>query len=73
MKNSFCITCLLFLLVISIPINTMGQQLEMESSEKVQIDWLEALNNSDNLKPFYSETSGIMLNDKLYIWNRRNK
>ena len=67
MKYYFFTTYFLCLLLAAIPINTSGQQLERESTEKVQDDWLKALNGSKNLNSFYSENSGILLNDDMYI------
>ena len=67
MKNNRWTKFIIFLLTISISNNTICQQLKSESTEKVQAAWLEALGNSKSLEPFYSESSGIMLNDELFM------
>ena len=67
MKNNFCIIYLLVLLTIVMPIRAIGQQFEKESIENIQEEWLYALNNGAPLNPFYTENSGLMLNDTLII------
>ncbi|TPN89207.1 nuclear transport factor 2 family protein [Aquimarina algicola] len=67
MKKKHWTKFLIFLLITSISNNTIGQQLENESSEKIQRSWLESLKSSKNLESFYSENSGIMINDELFI------
>ncbi|WP_422857773.1 hypothetical protein ACOKFD_09830 [Flagellimonas sp. S174] len=67
MKNKYWTEFLIFLLITFVPNDIIGQQLKNESSEKVQMSWLKSLKSSKSLASFYSESSGIMLNDELYI------
>ena len=58
---------IVFLLAIVIPFNAIGQQSEKELIEKIQARWIEALNESETFESFYTERSGLLLNDELFI------
>ena len=51
----------------TVPAVVVGQQVDQESTETIQVDWIEALNNSNSLKSFYLESSGLMLANTLFI------
>jgi len=67
MNQIFCTTYVLLFLLISAPSHLIGQPPNSEITEKVQNDWLAALNNRMSLDSFYSEKSGILINDQLFI------
>ncbi|MEL6303668.1 MAG: hypothetical protein AAFQ20_02655 [Bacteroidota bacterium] len=67
MKNNPWITCRLFFVLLLCGKAAIGQQGQSESTEKIQTAWLEALKSSESLASFYTEQSGIMLNDALHI------
>ncbi len=67
MKYSFQSAFILFLFVLFFCDFALSQQTTNKSSEKTQIAWLKALQNSKNLELFYTKNSGIMLNDTLFI------
>ena len=53
--------------LLSTPSIITGQQLAEESTDSIQIEWLDAVKKSKNLEPFYIENSGILLNNTVYI------
>ena len=67
MKHNNRALYLLLLLTFYIPNPAIGQQSNRDSTEAVQANWLAALNNSKSLSSFYSDNSGILLNDELFI------
>ena len=66
MKPNQFIQFLLFLFIVWKPFSASSKQMQNQSTEKVQNSWLKTLKSSGNLDRFYSENSGIMINDELF-------
>ena len=67
MKQVIRTAYLFILFTINTTAPVIGHQIEGNSTHAVQAEWLEGLNNSSSLESFYSENSGIMINDELFI------
>ena len=53
------------LIVICTPASLLAQP-QMERTDSIQAQWLEALNERKSLVGFYNDQSGLLRNDKLY-------
>ena len=67
MKNSYHFIFIPFLFTIFFNSNVISQHATEKSIEETQTVWLKALQNSESLELFYTENSGVMINDTLYI------
>lgn len=55
------------ILIFSLTQTIIGQQIENESTKEVQSKWLKAIRESQSLENFYSQDSGIMIDDELFL------
>ncbi|MEQ9412947.1 MAG: nuclear transport factor 2 family protein [Cyclobacteriaceae bacterium] len=47
--------------------HAIAQQTSNKLTNEVQEDWLRLLQHSENLLPFYTDNSGMLINDSLYV------
>lgn len=69
MKYLLCVTSIFLLTTVGVS-QAMAQTSNKSTSE-VQEDWLKALQGSESLMSFYSQNSGILIGDSLYVgWDK---
>jgi len=66
MKTSFYTLYVLCFFSVLVPLKLTGQEID-STLTKINSEWVKSFNDSKNLKSYYSENSGLLLSDTLYV------
>ncbi len=65
-KTLFSALGVLYFFGLLMPLKLAGQETD-STLTKINSEWVKSFNDSKNLKSYYSENSGLLLNDTLYV------